>query len=309
MSSSVSIVIPTRNRGSLLLEAVGSALEARPEEIVLADGGSTDGSIEQAAALSSGISLVRGRFPNAAATRNAGAAAASGDYIGFLDSDDVMLPAKISCLRAVLDREPDVGLVHGRTIVVDERGEPDGAGTLVQERAYRKAEALGTSYDALARFCAMFTSATLIRRSAFESVGGYDETLDVYEDWDLYLRLSLDWRLVYENCPTAKYRAWPGNVAWHLTAAGVIRVAEKHLAELPPLPPGTSRRARYNFLRRVAGSHHVLVHPAATRRATLAALRTRPSAALVDSEVLGLTLRSFVPAAILHRRRPPLRSG
>ena len=67
--------------------------------------------------------------------------------------------------------------------------------TAAQRAAFAEGAQIGTSYAALAFFCAMFTSATLIRKAAFESVGGYDESLDAYEDWDLYLRLSLKWRL------------------------------------------------------------------------------------------------------------------
>lgn len=304
MSASVSIVIPTRDRGAMLIEAVRSALAASPLEVIVVDAGSTDGSVERAAALGAGVRIVPGPARNAAAARNAGVAAARGELIGFLDSDDVMLPAKVDCLRPVLERDPGIALAHGRTVVIDEHGETDDALTRDHELRLAKAERVGTAYDALAELCVMYTSATLLRRSAFEAVGGFDESLDAYEDWDLYLRLAARWRLVYETCPTARYRVWGGNVAWDRTAAWTIHVAEKHLADPSLAPPGLAGRARYGFLRRVAFSQHVLAQPREARRAALAALRARPLAALADAEVRRPLVRSFVPRALALRRRP-----
>jgi GT2 family glycosyltransferase len=305
MESAVSIVIPTLNRGPLLVEAVRSGVELGPRaEVIVADGGSSDGSLALLEQFGDAVTVTRGSFPNAAATRNAGAVASRAPYLAFLDSDDIALPARISCLQPVLDHEPGVALVHGRTEVIDAEGRPNPAMTSAHERAFREAERLGTTYDALAGHCAMFTSATLVRRSAFEEVGGYDEALEVYEDWDLYLRLALRWRLVYERCVVARYRIWSGNVTWDRTAEGTVRVAEKHLAAPPDLPEPTLRRARYHFLRRIAASQHILVHRREAQRAALAALRLRPGAALTDSDVRGPLLRSFLPASVLRSRRP-----
>jgi cellulose synthase/poly-beta-1,6-N-acetylglucosamine synthase-like glycosyltransferase len=306
MSNAVSVIIPTLDRGPLLVEAVRSVLAAPhpPAEVIVVDAGSTDGSVDAVSEQAGPVRIVRGAFRNAAASRNAGAAEAMGDYLGFLDSDDLMLSGKTSCLAAALEADPGVAVVHGTTEVVGEHGEPLPGQTEAQSAAFVTARRLGTSYGALAGFCAMFTSATLIRKRAFESVGGYDESLDAYEDWDLYLRLSLNWRLSYADCPAAKYRIWAGNVGWRRTAEWTIRVAEKHLAALPELSPAERRLARYGLLRRLASSHHVLVHPAAARRFAFAALRMAPSRGLLDPDVRRPLVRSFVPARFLHARRP-----
>jgi glycosyltransferase involved in cell wall biosynthesis len=304
--SNVSVVIPTRNRGELLVHAVESALASPALEVIVADGGSDDGSIERIQSLDGRIVVVRGRYANAGATRNAGAALARGDYIGFLDSDDVMLPEKIPSLAAVLGRDDKIGLVHGHMRVIDSAGNEDRAATDRHRAAFEAAERIGTTYEALASVCTMFTSATLIRRRAFEDVGGYDEALEVYEDWDLYLRLALHWRLTYEHCDVARYRIWPGNVRWDRTAAGVVRVAEKHLAALPgELSPGARRDVQYAFLRRITESRHILLDGAATRRSALRAIRLQPLRALSDPGIRGPALRSLLPRELLRRRRPP----
>jgi cellulose synthase/poly-beta-1,6-N-acetylglucosamine synthase-like glycosyltransferase len=310
MSSAVSVIIPTHDRGRLLVDAVRSALSARrpPAEVIVTDAGSTDRSVEEASALGGTVRVLRGAFHNAAASRNAGAAAARGDYLAFLDSDDLMLDGKTSCLVDALTAEPRAALVHGTTEVIGELGELLPEQTAAQQASFAEARRVGTSYGALAGFCAMFTSATLIRREAFASVGGYDESLDAYEDWDLYLRLSLDWRLTYANCPAARYRVWPGNVGWRRTAEWTIRVAEKHLADLPDLSPAEREAARYGFLRRLASSHHVLVERRAARRNALAALRAAPGRGLRDPDVRRPLVRSLLPARVLRARRPEARA-
>jgi cellulose synthase/poly-beta-1,6-N-acetylglucosamine synthase-like glycosyltransferase len=306
MSSAVSLIIPTRDRGDLLVEAVRSALAAPqpPAEIIVVDAGSIDGSVETAAKLDGSVRAIHGTFPNAAASRNAGAAEADGEYLGFLDSDDLLLPGKTTCLVDTLASQPSCALVHGTTEVIGEHGEPLPELTAAQNASFLKAQRVGTSYGGLAGFCAMFTSATLIRKRAFESVGGYDESLAAYEDWDLYLRLALEWRLTYADCPAARYRIWSGNVGWQRTAEWTIRVAEKHLAARPALSEEERRLARYGFLRQLAWSSHVLVDRAAARRFALTAVRLAPRRALRDRDVQRPLWASLLPTRLLDGRRP-----
>jgi len=300
-----SVVVPTRNRGRFVVEAVQSALDAGvADEVIIVDGGSTDGSLEELRRLPSEVRIVEGSYPNAAATRNAGAEVANSDLIAFLDSDDLMLPAKITCLAPILEADDSIALAHGRTVVIDERGTPLEAATQGQLAEIDAGERRGTSYPDLADYCSMFTSATLVRRSAFLAVGGYDESLAVYEDWDFYLRLSLRFRLVYADCVTAQYRVWPGNVGWSQTAEWTARVAEKHLGDLPELTPAERAAARFAFLARLTTSNHVLVRTAESRRAALSAFRLAPLATVRDRRIRGPLLRSFLPDGLLRRRRP-----
>jgi glycosyltransferase involved in cell wall biosynthesis len=275
---SVSYVIPTRDRGRLLLEAVASAYAASPDEVIVVDDGSTDGSVDAAVRAHPDLRVVRGPFGNAGRARNAGVAAATRDLIAFLDSDDVALPAKASVAARLSD--PGLVLVHGMTEAIDEHGARIERMTGVHRGAFALAQRTGLDYAGLAEICAMFTSATMIRRDAFAEVGGYDESLDAYEDWDLYLRLSLVGQLVYDDALVARYRVWRGNTDWRRTARWTIAVAEKHLAALPALEARERERARFAFEARRVESFNVLGDGPNVREAWRRAARISPSRAL-----------------------------
>ncbi len=301
-----SVIIPTRNRGRLVEIAIESALAAdNVGEVIVVDDGSTDDTQERLGRFKSRIQVLSGAFGSAAAARNAGAAEARFELLAFLDSDDEMLPLKVPCLAPQFE-DLRVGLVHGRMHVMDEVGTVDPLLTGKLENSFSRGENLGTNYGVLARYCAMLTSATLIRRAAFEEVGGYDSSLPPpYEDMDLYLRMSLRWVLLYERCVVARYRIWSGNFGWETHAIGMLALATKHLGVASStVPKGQRRLARFGLNRRLAVSSQTLVRTSDTRRYLLAALRARPAAGLTDVVMLRILLASFLPHSLLRRRRP-----
>jgi glycosyltransferase involved in cell wall biosynthesis len=297
----ISIVIPTRNRGGYLLEAVESVFVAPtgPLDVVVVDDGSTDNSVEELRRRYPRVKVVEGSFGNAARARNAGAAAAGGDLLGFLDSDDLMLAGKTSALVEYLRQDRSLALVHGRTQVITHDSSLNVKLTEQHARSFEHGTAVGLDYAGLAAFCAMYTSATVIRRSHFDSVGGFDGSLDAYEDWDLYLRLSLVGRLEYTAAPAAMYRVWPGNVGSVETARWTAHVAHKHLENLPLLPRHNERRVRFALHRRIAESQNVLGDRGATRRAALAAASAAPLRAAADLSWWRAFLRSVSPNVVL----------
>jgi ubiquinone/menaquinone biosynthesis C-methylase UbiE len=305
--TAVAIVIPTLNRGPLLGRAITSALACRPtpDEVVVVDCGSTDDTAEIARSFGDEIVFVRRQLRNAACARNVGLAATSAPYVGFLDSDDEALPGKTGGLAIELDSSRSVSLVHGVTEVVDADDRQVLAETASHAKGRAMARSLGTDYPALASFCSMYTSATLARRDALEAIGGFDESLDIYEDWDLYLRLALVGELSYLDVPAARYRVWPGNVPWDRTAAGVIQVARKHLAGLDAVPARERRAAAFGFQCRIAGSSYTLLELDEARRAAIAALRIDPGRAVAAPEVRRALTRWVIPRRILRDRRAP----
>ena len=303
--TSIAIVIPTLNRAPLLQRSIASALACAPapDEVVVVDCGSADNTSDVVRSFGSDVELIRRSLPNAASARNMGLAYTRSRYVGFLDSDDEALPGKTGGLAEVLDVASNAVLIHGTMDIISGDGGllPRVAAQNAQDRA--RARGIGTSYAALASFCSMYTSATLIRRSSFEDVGGYDESLDAYEDLDLYLRLSLAGELKYADIPACRYRVWGGNVAWDRTAEGIVEVARKHLRMLPSIPVEMRHDAQVGFRTRLAGSLYTLAALPDARREALAAVRLSPRRALLIPEVRRALTRSFLPRSILTRVR------
>ena len=292
------------DRPALTLLAVESARASAPDtKILVIDSGSTQENLQRLEAGLGSVELHAGAYPNAATARNAALALLDSEFVGFLDSDDLMRPEKIACLRPILLRDPAAVLAVGRTEVIDSQGDARPDLTKLHGKYYEATETVGTSYAGqCVRFMA-FTSATLMRRAALEQIGGYDETLAAMEDVDLYLRLSLIGTIETARCVAADYRVWSENMGPWKSADGVIAVTSKHLANLPELPGHARREAEFNLSLRAALSLQTLLRGSDARRSLARAARADPTHAFASATFWRILASSFVPEGIVERRR------
>ena len=186
----VSVIIPAYNRYSLLIEAIESvrAQTFTDYELLIVDDGSTD----ETPALANELDIhymspTRTGMPGA--SRNRGAEAARGEYLGFLDSDDLWLPEKLEKQVAVLDSHAEIPLVHTRELW--KRGEK----TVSQKGQNHRREG-DVFRDALWK-CTIGPSTVLMRKGVFMELGGFDETLEVAEDYEFWLRLTSRYPVFY----------------------------------------------------------------------------------------------------------------
>ena len=143
----VTVVIPVYNGGRYLRESIDSVLAQtfHDYEIVCVDDGSTDDSPVLLQEYGQRLRVVRQENSGQSAARNVGVKLARGEYIAFLDQDDVWYPSKVQNQVAVLDAEPDVVLVHCNFDRIDERGRMLERGAGMIERT----SALGSSMGQL----------------------------------------------------------------------------------------------------------------------------------------------------------------
>lgn len=181
----VSVVIPTYNRRALVGEAVASVRAQRhvAVEIVVVDDGSSDGT---AAALTSAfgdtIRVVCTENRGVAAARNRGVAATRGDWIAFLDSDDLWLPEKIAAQLTFFTLRPDADICQTQEIWVRN-------GVRLNPCAHHRKPSGDIFAPSLHR-CLVSPSAVMMRRRLYERAGGFDESLPACEDYDLWLRIA-----------------------------------------------------------------------------------------------------------------------
>ncbi len=180
----VSVIIPTFNRQAMVTEAVASVLAQAyaPFEVIVVDDGSTDATIHALAPYHNHIRLITQTNRGVSAARNRGIAAAAGEYIALLDSDDLWLPGKLACQIRFFTENPDALICQTQEIWMRK-------GVRVNPRKYHRKPS-GMIFEPSLALCLVSPSAVMLRRNLFDRVGGFDETLPACEDYDLWLRIS-----------------------------------------------------------------------------------------------------------------------
>jgi len=214
----VSVVIPTHDRGRVVVEAIESALAQThpPLEVIVVDDGSTDDTAERVGRLRDArVKYLRRSHAGVSAARNAGIAAATGDLVAFLDSDDLWKPDKVEAEIAALARYPSAGgvfsdleKVDGATFVPSFMRRTRVFSRLLAERAYRDGLLLSARALSLCLLqeVPIKTPALTVRRSALERAGGFNEAWTSSEDWEFLLRFARRESLVYVDRPLAVIR-------------------------------------------------------------------------------------------------------
>ena len=186
----VSTIIPVYNGAATVARAIDSALaqDFEGQEIILVNDGSTDNTADVLAKYAHKVRVINKPNGGAASARNAGIAVARGEYVAFLDADDIWLQSHVMALVDVLAREPQAVLAYGDFRVV---GEDD---TVFAESVFSTDQSAGrppTMDEMLERTWPILPSATIVRADAIRSCGGFDESFKAAAWEDFYLWLVL----------------------------------------------------------------------------------------------------------------------
>lgn len=187
----VSVIVPAHNARQYLPRTIESILNQTFQdfEIIIVDDGSTDmtGQIGQELARTrpGRVAYIYQDNQGPGAARNTGIKAAGGEYIAFIDADDLWLPTKLEKQAAILDRRPDVGLVYTDLFFFNHRDKIVGHGSL---RKYPLPRGSTTLFFFFRYF--MVTSTVMARKSLIRRNGPFREDIRVGEDYDFFMRLS-----------------------------------------------------------------------------------------------------------------------
>jgi glycosyltransferase involved in cell wall biosynthesis len=232
--------MPTYNRAAYIADAVRSVqAQTYPHvEIIVADDGSNDNTAEIVAQFGSAVVYLplthRGQ---PAATRNAALRVAKGEYIAFLDSDDLFLPGRLARQVSALIEHPDAGLVYSNGYFFREDPETP-TGHVLDGLPTPSGAALAD----LLRGNFLTSPVVLIRRRCLDSVGGFDERPEFFavEDYDLWLRIAARFPMVYVPGDVAAIRRHGGSISRDVAAlrTGALKV----LAQLEATHPHVVRQ-------------------------------------------------------------------
>jgi glycosyltransferase involved in cell wall biosynthesis len=257
----ISVIIPAYNYARYLREAIDSVFaQTYPAlELIVVDDGSTDDTPDVVAAYGNRIRAIRQQNQGVSAARNSGIAAARGEYVSFLDADDLWHPQKLELQMARFDASPNLGLVYCGAESFNAEGQ-----TMQVWRHGRE----GRVAVSMLRFDGGAMAAPgcniVAPRRVAEEIGGFDTRMTVSEDWDFYYRVAARYEIGFVPEPLVRYRIHASGAHRNIPEMekGMLLALQK--AFLSPDPAVQSvRNLSYGRLHRMlAGCYFETRHPA-----------------------------------------------
>lgn len=218
MNPLVSVVIPAHNAQDHIEDCLASVYRQRgdlPLEVIVVDDGSTDGTLERLRAHPGLIALQQANRGPAAA-RNAAIGRARGEYVAFLDADDLWPEGKLQNQIELLRRHPDAALCFGDCRQFE--GSRWWPRTLFEEGgpgspAPGSGPYLPDAYARLLQANFITTGSVVVRRRTLDAAGGFDEGLRLVEDLDLWLRIALRHPIIWCGEVCLLRRRHPANAS------------------------------------------------------------------------------------------------
>lgn len=227
----ISVIIPAYNAETTLKDTLTSVLQQTFSEfeLIIINDGSTDTTLEIISQIDDPrIKVFSYQNSGASTSRNRGFAQASGEYIAFLDADDLWTPDKLEAQLAALKIHPQADIAYSWSDCIDE-----------SSSFLRRGGHITINGDALPKLLMMDIlengSNPLIRRQAVIEVGGFDESLPAGQDWDFYLRLALKHSFVTVPRSQILYRISANSLSANVfkLEKGCLRVLDRAYSQAP----------------------------------------------------------------------------
>lgn len=227
----ISVVLPVFNGEETIKETVNSVLNQTfiNWELIVINDGSQDATLEIVSSIKDErIKVFSYQNKGQPASRNRGIARAKGEYISFIDADDLWTADKLEAQYQALRDNPQAAVAYSWTDWIDESGQLLSCGSYISENGDVFAQLLLQDFIANG-------SNPLIRRQALLNVGNFDESLSNAHDWDMWLRLAAHYPFVVVPSAQILYRKSTSSMSanvWGMEASS-LRVIEKALAQAP----------------------------------------------------------------------------
>ncbi len=191
----ISVVIPTYNRKHTLPRAIESVLHQtlQPIEIILVDDGSNDGTKKWIKTTYPAIKLIEQSNQGVSAARNVGIKFAKYKWIALLDSDDEWLPEKLERQIEALQQNPEIKFCHTEEIWIRN-------GVRVNQKKKHQKYG-GYIFEKCLDICRISPSSAIFHQSLLDDAGYFDEALSVCEDYDLWLRITAEYPVLFLDEP------------------------------------------------------------------------------------------------------------
>jgi glycosyltransferase involved in cell wall biosynthesis len=283
----VSVIVPTYNCAAYVRSAIDSVLAQSyaPIEVVVVDDGSTDDTLAVLSEFGDRIRVFSQANAGPAAARNRAVAQARGEYLAFLDGDDLWLPGHLAGLVRHLIDQPDARVAFADWLVWHANADGTYPPIDVAPRALRPDPAAsGWLYTRLLFDSVIHIIACVIHRSVYEAVNGFDESLRTGSDYDFWLKVSRRYPVAKLDGAVAVYRQNPQSVTYRLrTEDNAYRLLSRAIAAYGVSDEAGNRveasaiAARLAHLSFVHGYRHFWDgDPAIAARSFMQAVRHRP---------------------------------
>ena len=213
--TSVSVVIPTFNRAQLISEAINSVLNQSYEhvEIVVVDDGSTDNTADIVHCFGNRVHYIYQENSGVCIARNIGVLNSNGDYLIFLDSDDILIPGMITKLASALDDNQDFGAAYCGF------QEIDGFGNVKYQSPLDRPS--GNVFVEMVTQSLCIVHSVMMRRKCLARAGLFDPSLKMYEDMEFNIRLAAYFPFVFIPEYLVQYRLAYSELSKHKSDAGI----------------------------------------------------------------------------------------